>query len=141
MVTAVRKIHFCAGHRVMNHESKCATLHGHNYNMYIHARAPQLDSLGRVIDFGVLNEIAGNWIDTYWDHTTILDQNDKAMIECLKDAPKRKPLFLLPENPTAENLAEYFLKIVCPDIFKNTGVEIYKVVLWETENCFVEVSL
>ncbi|MBT5095864.1 MAG: 6-pyruvoyl tetrahydrobiopterin synthase, partial [Halobacteriovoraceae bacterium] len=27
MQTCVRKIHFCYGHRVKNHESKCATLH------------------------------------------------------------------------------------------------------------------
>lgn len=52
MITVTRVLEFDAGHRVVNHESKCATLHGHRYKVEIVAAAPGLDSLGRVIDFG-----------------------------------------------------------------------------------------
>lgn len=30
-VRAVRRIQFCAGHRVRNHESKCKNIHGHKH--------------------------------------------------------------------------------------------------------------
>ena len=32
-----RKLEFDAGHRVMNHESKCATCHGHRYVLEVTA--------------------------------------------------------------------------------------------------------
>ena len=55
-IEAVRKIHFSAGHRVYGHESKCSNLHGHNYVLWVHAGAKELDELGRVIDFSVLKD-------------------------------------------------------------------------------------
>jgi 6-pyruvoyltetrahydropterin/6-carboxytetrahydropterin synthase len=109
--------------------------------MFIHARAPRLDSIGRVIDFSKIKEIAGQWIDENWDHTTILYEKDLITIEALDGIPKKKPLFILSKNPTAENMAEVFLKEICPFIFDGYGIEIFKIVLWETENCYVEVEL
>jgi 6-pyruvoyltetrahydropterin/6-carboxytetrahydropterin synthase len=49
-LTCTRRVHFSAGHRVMNHESKCATVHGHNYYVSIQAEASVLDDIGRVVD-------------------------------------------------------------------------------------------
>ena len=81
MESCSRKIHFCYGHRVMNHESKCATLHGHNGIIWVHATPIKgLDQLGRVIDFSVLKEKVGGWVDTYWDHTMILYEEDTKTI-------------------------------------------------------------
>ena len=139
--TAVRKIHFCAGHRVLNHESKCANFHGHNYVAWFHAEAGNLDSLGRVIDFSVLKEKIGSWVDLNWDHTSLLNKEDKDLIDCRHAMEKNKPIFICEFNPTAENMADYLLNVVCPLVLKATGVVVTKVVLWETENCFVEVTL
>src|SRR5262249_24520110 len=50
-VQCARRITFCTGHRVLRHEGKCAHLHGHNYTAIVHAAAPDLDGLGRVVDF------------------------------------------------------------------------------------------
>lgn len=140
-IQAVRRIQFCAGHRVHEHESKCATPHGHNYVVYFHADIDELDSLGRVIDFSVLKEKLGGWIDLHWDHTFICYKEDKLTISLLEQAPKFKPLFIMDVNPTAENMADYLLRKVSPDLMKGTGVTVTKVVLWETENCFVEAFL
>jgi 6-pyruvoyltetrahydropterin/6-carboxytetrahydropterin synthase len=126
----------------MNHESKCATLHGHNGVLWIHATPVQgLDSLGRVVDFSVLKEKVGQWVDQYWDHTMILYQEDKKTIDLVRQAPQFKELFILPKNPTAENLADYLLRVVCPQVLKGLQIIVYKVTLWETENCLAEVSL
>lgn len=145
MISCVRRVQFCAGHRVVNHESKCRNLHGHNYVALFHARAPELDGVGRVIDFGVLKERLGGWVDTYWDHGLVLWEDDLAVARLIRiDAPEAPPLgkwFFLPTNPTAENMAVYLLREVAPEVLEGTGVEVFKVTLWETENCYAEATL
>lgn len=142
MQTCTRRIHFCYGHRVMNHESKCATLHGHNGVVFLQATPIEgLDALGRVIDFSVLKEKIGNWIEEHWDHTMILYQEDKETIALLDKAPQFKKTFILESNPTAENLANHLLLKVCPKLLKGHGVMVNKVTFWETENCFAEAML
>ena len=63
--SCTRRIQFASGHRVLGHENKCRHIHGHNYVAFIHAEAEQLDSIGRVIDFGVLKDKFGGWIDEH----------------------------------------------------------------------------
>lgn len=139
-ITCSRKIHFCAGHRVMNHESKCANLHGHNYIAWIYAEAPELDAIGRVIDFSVLKERVGGWIDENWDHTTLIFERDQKLIEVLQQFEQPKPIFLCNFNPTAENMANYLMREVCPALLAETGVKVTRVVLYETENCFADLT-
>ena len=79
MIFATRKLHFDAAHRVMQHESKCKYLHGHRYVVEATFEAAQLDDLGRVVDFGVIKERLGQWLDAHWDHATILYQKDKEL--------------------------------------------------------------
>lgn len=143
-VTAVRRLQFCAGHRIHRHESKCAHLHGHNYVVFLHARAKDgfalQDRLGRVIDFGVLKNLVGSWIEQHWDHGFILHFDDP--LSQHQDRPNIfEKLYLLPDNPTAENMAKYLLLDACPTLLKHEAVEVFKVVLWETENCYAEVEL
>jgi 6-pyruvoyltetrahydropterin/6-carboxytetrahydropterin synthase len=141
MITAIRKIHFCSGHRVLNHESKCANFHGHNYIAWFHAEANNLDDIGRVIDFSVLKEKIGNWIDENWDHTSLINVDDHDILKFAHLLEKNKPVFICPFNPTAENMAKYLIEIVCPMVLKNCNVKVVKIELYETENCKVEVSL
>lgn len=140
MTTAVRRIQFCAGHRVWKHEHRCANLHGHNYVAFVHAEAEQLDALGRVIDFSVLKEKIGGWIDANWDHGFICHREDSEALQAMKAIPNQK-LFEMDANPTAENLADYLLRVVGPQQLNGSGVRLVRVVLWETENCYAEVSL
>jgi 6-pyruvoyltetrahydropterin/6-carboxytetrahydropterin synthase len=135
-----RKIHFCYGHRVMEHENKCANLHGHNGVIWVYAKRKNgLDSIGRIVDFSVLKEKIGGWIDQNWDHTMILFKEDHCTIELLNKVHKSKPIYLLDENPTAENMAIYLMNKICPNILIGTDIEIIKIEFWETENCKVEV--
>ena len=140
MIECTRRIRFCAGHRVWKHESKCAWLHGHNYVAFFHAAAAELDELGRVIDFSVLAERLGGWIEEHWDHGFILHREDEeAKAAVGKVAGQR--VFLLDSNPTAENLADYLLREVAPEALAGTGVQVVKVVLWESESSFAEARL
>lgn len=166
MITCTRRLQWCCGHRVVKHESKCRNPHGHNYVGFFHARAsaallaqteqmglgsPELDGLGRVIDFGVLKEKIGGWIDENWDHGFLYWKNDDAamlMLGLFDDQETQATgedfeakSYALPTNPTAENMADHLLRVVCPKVLDGTGVEVYRVVLWETENCFATAEL
>lgn len=140
-IEAVRKLHFCAGHRVYKHESKCANLHGHNYVLLAYAQADELDPLGRVVDFAVLKEKIGGWLDEYWDHNFLIFKKDKEMKKLETIAPKTKPWYICDFNPTAEMMATHLIKEICPKVLKGTGVTVTKIELWETENCKVVVKI
>jgi len=139
--SAVRILEFDAAHRVANHESKCATLHGHRYKVEAYATAKALDEVGRVIDFSVIKAKLGEWIDLHWDHTTLIWKEDKRTLDCVTLCPGYKHPFVCDFNPTAENMAIYLLRTVCPKLFNGTGVQIVKIRLWETPNCYVEEEL
>ena len=140
-IQCIRKIHFCAGHRVMNHASKCGTAHGHNYEAHIYAEADQLDALGMVIDFAVLKEKIGSWIDLHWDHNFLAYEKDVDLIKALMTISRTKDPFICPFNPTAENIAHYLLTKVCPECLQGTNVRVVKVVLYETVNCYVVAEI
>jgi 6-pyruvoyltetrahydropterin/6-carboxytetrahydropterin synthase len=139
-IVAIRRIQFCAGHRVLNHESKCANAHGHNYILHAYASANSLDQIGRVIDFSVMKEKIGRWIDANWDHTFLIYEKDEKLLAVADMLSVNKPVYRCGFNPTAENMARHLLNEIFPAMFESTGVDIVKVVLHETENCSVEVE-
>lgn len=134
-----RRFQFCAGHRIVGHESKCAHMHGHNYVCYITVQeiSGKLDSLGRVIDFSVLKDLFGTWIDTNWDHGFIASRHDEAVLAFLRTQKMKH--FILPENPTAENMARYLKYVVGPALLQSHGLVVTEVVLEETENCSAQL--
>ena len=138
-IQAVRVLTFEAGHRIVNHESKCATLHGHGYAVHFFCEASELDDLGRVIDFSVIKEKIGSWLDRYWDHTMLLWRDDPAL-PFIEKCPSFKPVYICDFNPTAENLALYLLKNVCPSCLTGEDITVTKIRLYETPNCYVEVE-
>lgn len=140
MITVTRKLEFDAAHRVMNHESKCATLHGHRYVIEVEATCQVLDGIGRVIDFSVIKERLGTWLDEHWDHNSILYALDKETVEALNKLPRKKDPFVVDWNPTAENMAEYLLKFVCPMLFIDYMIKVIKITVWETPNCKAEAT-
>lgn len=137
-IEAVRKLKFDAGHRVVNHESKCANLHGHEYHAEIYCDADNLDGLGRVIDFSVIKEVFGKWIDENLDHTMIIWDHDP-LLGNLQRCIINKPFYITSFNPTAENLALHLIE-VGNRLLNIHGVRVTKMRLHETSNCYVEVS-
>lgn len=132
-----RRIEFDAAHRVMEHESKCKFLHGHRYVVEACFTADALDKQGRVVDFGVVKERLGGWIDNNWDHTAILHLQDKPLGDVLERMTGQK-CYYLPYNPTAENMGRYLLQEVCPALFREKHLHCVKIRLWETPNCYAE---
>ncbi len=136
-IYCTRRIEFDAAHRVMGHEGKCKYLHGHRYTVEASFVAERLDTVGRVVDFGKIKALLGGWIDEYWDHNTILSNEDNTLGEQIAIITNQD-IFYLPNNPTAENMADYLLHTVCPSLFSNSGLTCVRIRLYETPQCFVE---
>ncbi len=139
MITCTRRIEFDAAHRIINHESKCKMLHGHRYALEASFAAGNLDDLGRVIDFGEIRQLLGNWIDENLDHNTILSIKDKNLGDKISSETGQK-IYYIEENPTAENIAQYILNEICPKIFATKNVKCVAIKLYETPNCYVEIK-
>lgn len=141
-ITCSRVLEWDAAHRVLRHESKCSTLHGHRYRAVVTCSAMALDDVGRVVDFGVVKEKLGSWIDEHLDHTTIVNPRDKSLLVwCLEEHErgKRHPYVMPPghDEPTAENIAAVLLQ-VGQRLFDVGGLSVESVVVYETPNCWAE---
>ncbi|MCA9077831.1 MAG: 6-carboxytetrahydropterin synthase [Planctomycetaceae bacterium] len=136
-ITVMRRIRFCAGHRLLGHEGKCANFHGHSYAVDFYVTPlgedpSHVDDVGRVIDFAELKSRLKGWIDEHWDHGFLLSRDDENGIAAMQAVEPSK-LFLLSSNPTAENMARYLLEKVCPELLAPCGVEAVRIDLWESE--------
>ena len=85
-------IEISAAHRlVLNYDSPCSNLHGHNWQIVIHCSAKDLDQNGMVADFALLKRK----IKDVFDHRYLNE--------------------VLPLNPTAENIARYIGELLNRD--------------------------
>lgn len=140
MITAHRYHDICCGHRVHNHESKCAHLHGHNYRFHFYVAAlAGLDSVGRVLDFEVIKKLLCQWLEENYDHKFLIWCNDPMATALRRIDPAGT--YVVSFNPTAENIAEDFLMNVAPMLLAGTGTQLVKVTIEETRKCGVTAEL
>lgn len=128
MYRVTREIDFCYGHRLLNYEGKCRHLHGHNGRAVISIEGESLDNRGMVLDFSDIKKKVSTWIDDNLDHRMLLNQSDP-VVPILQEMGE--PLYLLDENPTAENIAKLIFQQS-----KLLDVPIVEVRLWETPRCY-----
>ena len=129
--TCIRRLEFDYGHRLLNHESKCAHAHGHRGVVEVECTSAELDRAGRVIDFGDVKRIVGGWIDENWDHAFLVNAADKTWCAFLKIEQQRR--FEFPGEPSAENLAA-FLLTKAQELLADRGIKVTRVRFWETPN-------
>ena len=132
MFYITREIDFCYGHRLLNYDGKCRHLHGHNGRAVIKIAADSLDDRGMVVDFKDVKTVVAGWIDENLDHRMLLNRTDP-VVAILEEM--QEPLYLIDENPTAENIAKIIF-----DITKSHGYPIVEAQLWETPHCFATYS-
>jgi 6-pyruvoyltetrahydropterin/6-carboxytetrahydropterin synthase len=128
MFRVSREIDFCYGHRLLNYDGKCKYLHGHNGRAIITIESAALDERGMVLDFSDIKNVVSTWIDEKLDHRMLLHNTDPAVPVLQKMG---EPLFLMDENPTAENIARLIF-----DFTASRGFPIVECQLWETPKCF-----
>lgn len=113
-----------------------------------------LDQVGRVIDFSVVKSTLCQWLEDNWDHRFLHWEKDDLMtglailikqqnqfgndIVFAEDAKHFSgSLVSLPFNPTAENLAQYMVEVIGPQLLDEHGVELVKCTIEETSKCHV----
>jgi 6-pyruvoyltetrahydropterin/6-carboxytetrahydropterin synthase len=135
-LSLIRQLKFCAGHRLYQHESKCAFFHGHNYRVDIEVvgqgGGTEVDAVGRVVDFSQIKQRMLGWLDAHWDHAFIVFEQDENALAAVRMVEPTK-YFVMPWNPTAENMARYLLEVVAPEVLGDLGVVAREVRVWETE--------
>jgi len=154
--TITRTFTFEAAHRLLNHPGKCRYLHGHSYTAFITVcrmtqaelagyfvcsdHLPEIlkkwDDLGMVADFALLKDGIGEWIQSNWDHNTLLHHQDPllAIQSNISMLIGRTPYIMEYGNPTAENMAKELHKIANDNLSKY-GLKVTQVVIQETRNC------
>lgn len=121
------------GHRVVGHETKCKYLHGHNYRFHFRMEADELDSLGMVVDFGVIKSKLCEWLENNFDHKTLIWENDPKLEQLMEIFPSS--IFITPFNPTAENIAEYMVQVIALNLFSDSSVRLVECRVEETRKC------
>mgnify|MGYP000141375411 FL=1 len=108
---------FSASHLIPDHP-KCSSLHGHNYRVEVVLEG-NLQNNGMVLDFSVArNKIRE--VLSLLDHAHLND--------------------ILPEIPTAENIAIFIAKRLSK-IFSSYGLKVCLIRVWETDKYWAEVVL
>lgn len=125
MKTSVTKIFkFEMAHQLETCESEdCKQIHGHSYKCEITFTGFGINKDGMICDFKILKNLVDPIIEKY-DHTFLTKEN-----------------FGL--NPTAENLAWEIWKTVTVKLSEYAGgliLFVDKLVLWETDTCYVTVE-
>lgn len=148
-VSITREFSFDAAHRLVGHESKCKYLHGHRYSAFVTVEGPELDGVGRVIDFAEVKRIVGGWIDTNWDHNILLNTKDiladiartrfdsgPAACQNVDEIFGGKGPYLFDGNPTAENIAQELYHKT--DLLLPDEIDIIAIRLYETPKNFAD---
>ena len=132
------KFDFDAAHRLVGYEGKCQNLHGHMWNVEIEIEGDKLDEVGILWDFTNVKKIKERF-----DHKTILkncDENEGIIIAIRNSMKGTKDykdcVYLMKENPTAENLAELILVY----LKKSDDKLKYKIKIYESPKSYAEVE-
>ena len=123
-----KTVEFCYGHRLLEYDGKCKHLHGHNGLLEMDIEADSLDSLGMVMDFTEVRDIVKNWVDDNLDHKMLLRRDDP-VAPLLADLGE--PVYLLDDNPTAENIAVHIFQQA-----RSRGLNIAEIRLWESPTSY-----
>lgn len=144
-VSACRYHDISCGHRVVGHP-KCGNLHGHNYRIHFELEAENRGDM--VLDFGVIKTIFCEWLESNWDHRFLVWDNDKEMTRIINSVGEieiiHESIYIVPFNPTAENMANYLISHACPYLLSMNnidGVTVTRVTVEETRKCSASAEL
>ena len=144
MLTITRKLEFDAGHRIPDHNSQCRNLHGHRYALHLTLTGKIVTQAGRsdrgmIMDFSDIKALANQHLVEEWDHAFLVYEHDQPVRAFLDSLPDHKTV-VLDRIPTVENLAQIAFERLQTVFDNETGLRLVKVTLYETPNCWAEVT-
>ena len=80
------------------------------------------------------------WLDDNWDHSFLVFAEDANALAAIRMVQPTKN-FVMPYNPTAENMARYLLEVVAPSVLTDLGVVARRVTVWETDEACAVATL
>ena len=119
-----RHFKFAGGHRLSKHEGLCKNIHGHNYDVWVTVKTPELDENDMVLDFSKFKDHVNSIIDSF-DHCLLVNQCDEEMMEPFKKRGMRV-MVLGDYDPTAEKMAEQIflaLKLLFTGLYATITVD------------------
>jgi len=145
--TVTKRFRFEAAHRLPDYNGKCEKVHGHSYVAEVTVTRSTLEDAGMVLDFVLLSETVGKWIDDHWDHACLLTNSDIEELIKIGEIPGPiDTMFKLFNTgalkPNAENMARMlFMKahelLVGAQVVTD-GCDVTKVRIQETEDSWAE---
>ena len=124
---------FDSAHRLAGYKGKCSNLHGHIWKVEVEVEGEKLNDIGILCDFSNVKKIKEQL-----DHKTILKvcKENQDLVYTLTRTCGSDSLFLMHDNPTAENLAKYIL-----DTFKVDNPSFkFLIRVWESPKSYAEVE-
>lgn len=91
-----------------------------------------------VIDFGDIKTRLCQWLEDNFDHRFLIWKDDPFALQLKELDPS---VVIVPFNPTAENIAEYFVNVIAPVQLKETGITLVSCELNETSKCSATYSI
>ena len=141
MGTVTKSFEFDAAHRLLNEDSKCANLHGHRYKVEVTFNYKEVSHTGYAVNFGEIKRICGAFIEKYFDHATIVNAMDHALIDfIIQEASTFWTMGLCKYtdcNPTAENMASEMF-FCFSYLMDNENLHLKNIRLYETPTCWVD---
>jgi len=140
-MTTIRTVRYhdiSSGHRVVM-DGQAGHMHGHNYRITFTIEAPELDAVGRVMDFALIKKLLCMWLEDNWDTRFIVWEKDPSALLLKKIDPYG--VLIVPFNPTAEAMATYLIEVVGPNQLADTEATLVKVHVSETRKCSAEAII
>ena len=128
---------FDVGHRLSDYDGKCRNLHGHTYILEVTLEG-KVDDVGFVMDFDILKLRVNQILNKYYDHKTILKEDDPFNKKIAKILPQNyNSFYMVKFNPTVENIVK--------DIYHKMkhffgDIVLYKLRLYETPSSYAEIT-
>lgn len=140
-IRVTKEFCFEAGHALHGYDGLCKNIHGHSYRLFVTVIGePITDTnnkkLGMVIDFGDLKRIVNQEIIDKFDHSLVLNESQKDEIIQVKDSPLFERYYLLPYQPTCENMVADFAKRIQKNLPK--GIQLFSLKMHETATSYAE---
>ena len=125
-------------HALFGYDGLCKNIHGHSYRLWVTIIGKVLEEEnhvknGMVLDFSLLKKIVKPEIVDKYDHSLVLNANSP---HANIDFSAFEKVFLLPYQPTSENLVYDFVQVIKEKLPNN--VDLHKVILSETANSYAE---
>jgi 6-pyruvoyltetrahydropterin/6-carboxytetrahydropterin synthase len=129
MYKIIVKIKYEYAHRLLYHTAKCRHLHGHSGEAVIELVSDMLNDNGFVMDFADVKAPIKKWIDQYWDHAYLANENDP-LLPALRNEGMR--IYTFSNEPTAEVMARHLFERVNTLIALPPKVILARVTIRET---------